>query len=119
VLEEYEGGVGADAGEESLFWVDLPNGFRLGEIYRSFMDKWLHDAGEGGPAAREVYVDLVTTILVDEMTKADGLCPDDMYHAITLLAALKPALWDEAAKEMVDAERKAKTASNRSTTASP
>jgi hypothetical protein len=99
-LEQFEGGVGDAAGEESLFYgVDRPNGFYLGEIYRTFMNKWIYDAGDGGPAAREVYVDLVTTILADEMTGAEGLCSDDMYHALILLAALKSSLWEGAVKE--------------------
>jgi hypothetical protein len=70
------------------------------------MDKWLPEAGHGGPAARERYVELATTILADEITGAEGLCSDDLYHVIILLAALKPVLLGEAVKEMVAAERK-------------
>jgi hypothetical protein len=114
---EFDGGVGVEEGLLSDLTSHLPSEFHLGELYRSFMGKWLPEAEDGGPAAPERYVELATTILADEITGAEGRCSDDLYHVIILLAALKPVLWNEAVKEMVEAERKAKLASNRSTTA--
>jgi hypothetical protein len=85
-----EGGVGIVGEELSDLAPGLPNPYKLGELYQEFMAEWLPEAPDGGPAAQELYVELATTIIVDEMTKAEGLCGDDLYHAINLLAALKP-----------------------------
>src|SRR6516162_9252559 len=54
------------------------------------MTTWIPEAAGGGSRAKELYIELATTILADEMTKAEGLRSDDLYHAITLLAAVKP-----------------------------
>lgn len=94
---EFDGGVGVEEGLVPDLTPHLPSEFHWGSfISHSFMGKWLPEAGDGGPAARERYVELATTILADEITGAEGLCSDDLYHAIILLGALKPVLWGEA-----------------------
>jgi hypothetical protein len=84
---------------------NLPNANALGKLYDAHMAAWIPEAGEGEPRAQELYIELVKTILIDEMTEAEGLCGDDYYHAITLLAALKPTFFWAGVKEAVKAER--------------
>jgi hypothetical protein len=101
----FEGGV--DLLNEALpdFAPNLPNANALGELYKTHMASWIHEAGEGGPRAKELYIDLVTTILINEMAEAEGLCGDDFPHAITLLAALKPTFYEAGVEEYLKGVR--------------
>jgi hypothetical protein len=101
----FEGGVNLVGEELPDFAAALPNGFTLGKLYTEFMAEWLPEAYDGSPAAQELYVELASAIIIDEMTGAEGQCGDDLYHVITLLAALKPTISNAAADDFLRAER--------------
>jgi hypothetical protein len=57
------------------------------------MTRWLHDVRNDGPDLHALFAQVATSIIVDEMTEADGGCVDDFYHSITLLAAMRSAFY--------------------------
>ena len=55
----FEGGLGEYEEKVSAANVDVPPVPDIDQIYRDFMAEWIIDVDQGGPAAEEIYLELV------------------------------------------------------------
>jgi hypothetical protein len=87
----YYGGKGVLDQEFPELAPDLPNEYELSSRYSDLMNGgWIHEHSPS-PVALSLYLDLAIAIVTDAMADTIGV-DDNLYHALTLLTHLQPAL---------------------------